>query len=174
MPHSPSAYNSFDIGPVPICLGSPRPNPLIEEYQSFQGEGNRSETNGEPTSQPVAEPNNTSVIPTSTSTIPTNTSTIPILGLPLAAMDEQPASISYCGGVPEKSNWADECEDCIIRGLHRLEQLVKDEAEAANSHDHAQRYIAHLTRMLANDKREYPIEMTATPKARGARLSDAN
>jgi hypothetical protein len=98
-------------------------------------------------------------------TEPDNASTVAVLGLPSAALEDRTASFHSEGGVTEKSNWADECEEGLVRALHRLEQLVRDEARAENSNDHEQRYVARLARLLEDDARQYPIEITATSKA---------
>jgi hypothetical protein len=145
---------------VPICLGSPRPNPLIEEYEAYPAEGGVKITHDNESAVDSAVE-----VSADSATESDDASKVAARELPSTTLADRTASFKSERGVTENSNWADECEDGLARAIRRLEQLVKDEASTDSSMTQEQRYITRLMRLLEDDERLYPIEITARPKA---------
>jgi hypothetical protein len=154
---------------VPICLGSPRPNPLIKEYESYPAEGGVKITPDHESAVDSAVE-----VSTDSATESDDASKVAAREVPSTTLADRPASVESERGVTENSNWADECEDGITRALRRLEQLVKDESTTDNSITQEQRYITRLMRLLEDDERLYPIEITAKPKTGRASNSETD
>ena len=131
--------------PVAVALGSPVPNPLIEEYLAFKSDDGLSKI-------PPIDVLQSSLIEDSASSTKT-------------VFDED--SLDGCngkGGVLEKSNWAGEVEDQLERICQRLEQLAHDEHQMNPNTSIEDFYVARLVRLLGSDKRAVPVTVTSKPQ----------
>lgn len=133
---------SATSGYVPIALGSPAPNPRIEEYLSFTSDD----------------------LPTN-SVAPCIPSTLVETGAASIRTVVDGNSDRNSDGVTEKSNWAEELEDAVERTCLRLEQLAVDEFKMDSSKTIEEYYIARLRRLLGSDKRAVPVVVQTTKMA---------
>lgn len=141
---SASSLISPTAGSIPIMLGSPRINPLIEEYLNFNSHD-----------LPVSNPDKK---PTSSTEVPPEGS---------HSRGNSIKSDGAVSGVSEKTNWAEEVEDYADRAIMQLEQLALDEFIADPSRSIEDHYVARLKKLLAAAHRKAPVEVSKMRKEAG-------
>ena len=124
----------LDSGDIPIILGSPSPNPRIQEYLAFH-----------PSDLPVRPNEAGEERPTSAKSE--------------AFSLKSRLSIVSSGGVTEKSNWAEEIVDHFKRSLAQLEQLAEDEHIEDSSKNAKDYYHERMQELLADSMRKYPLDV---------------
>ncbi|PVH94842.1 hypothetical protein DM02DRAFT_692050 [Periconia macrospinosa] len=136
-------YQGPTTGTIPLEMGSPLANPLIEEYISFESKD-----------LPVVDPNAKGTSSTAAAAGAT--------GANSEVSDEEDVKFEenlLREGVREKSNWGEELEEIAERILLQMEQLASDEASADPSRTMEECYLSRLSRILANENRAVKLEV---------------
>ncbi|KAF2800582.1 hypothetical protein K505DRAFT_228445 [Melanomma pulvis-pyrius CBS 109.77] len=139
---------SIDSGEILIGLGSPKLNPLIQEYHGFQSGDSPATSTAAAASEVTAADRPSSAGASTESEVVSSKSA-----------KTARFSMQSEGGVTEKTNWAEEVVDDLERALSRLEQLAQDEHFDDPSKEAEEYYEARLKELLASDNRKYPVKV---------------
>ncbi|KAF2640305.1 hypothetical protein P280DRAFT_32635 [Massarina eburnea CBS 473.64] len=142
-PHTSSSSLQGSLGGIPVVLGSPKVNPLMEEFLNFSS-----------AELPVVDPDTKGTSSTVIASAGDNSSGNGIV-------DSSHRSTKSVTGdeVVEKSNWAEEVMDGVDRAFKQVEQLAMDQHHVDSSRTFEEYFIGRLNQVLESKHRIAKFEV---------------